>query len=87
MALPRQAHLDAALHVVSYLKRNHNACMVFDPTYPEIDQSQVKVHDWVRFYGKESKGIPENAPELMGKPVDLRMMVVIQAHFYVSCLS
>ena len=34
LALPREGHLDQALHIVAYLKSHHNAELVFDPTYP-----------------------------------------------------
>ena len=75
MALPREGHLDAALHVFGYLSRKTNARMVFDPSYPDIDQSKFHSHDWGRFYGDVKEAIPENAPEPLGKPIDLRMMV------------
>ena len=73
MAMPREGHLNAALHVFSYLKRKHNARMVFDPTYPEIDMDAFQTHDWKRFYGDVKEVLPENMPEPLGKPVDLRM--------------
>ena len=75
MALPREGHLEAALHVFGYLKRKHNARMVFDPTYPEIDQDMFQTHDWSRFYGDAKEPIPENCPEPLGKAIDLRMYV------------
>ena len=75
MALPREGHFDAALHVLGYLKRKANARMVFDPTYPDIDQDQFTTYDWTRFYGDVKEAIPDNAPSPLGKPVDLRMMV------------
>ena len=75
MAAPRQGHLQAALHVVAYLKAKHNARMVFDPTYPEIDLSLFKTHDWTSFYGDVKEAIPPNAPKPRGKGVDLRLFV------------
>jgi len=75
MALPREGHLDAALHVFGYLKRKHNARMIFDPTYPEIDQSLFKTYDWKRFYGDIKEAIPTDAPAPLGRVVDVRMMV------------
>jgi hypothetical protein len=40
MALPRKGHLVAVLRIFSYLKKHHNSRIAFDPSYPEIDQSQ-----------------------------------------------
>jgi hypothetical protein len=37
LALPREAHLVGAFHVFAYLEKKHNARMVFDPTYQNID--------------------------------------------------
>ena len=62
MAAPRMGHLDAALHVVSYLKRKHNARMVYDPSYPDINMADFKTRDWTEFYGPVKEPIPPNAP-------------------------
>ena len=75
MALPREGHLSAALHVFGYLDRKKNARMVYDPTYPKIDLSAFKTHDWERMYGKVNEAIPTNMPKPLGKPVDIRMWV------------
>ena len=79
MAAPRMGHLDAALHVVSYLKRKHNARMVYDPSYPEINMADFKTRDWTEFYGSVKEPIPPNAPLPRGKPVDSCMYV--DSHF------
>ena len=34
LAMPRHGHLLAAIRVFAYLKKKHNARIVFDPTYP-----------------------------------------------------
>ena len=39
MAMPREGHMDAVFHVFAYLKAIHNLGMVFDPTYPSIDNT------------------------------------------------
>ena len=75
MAAPRMGYLDAALHVVSYLKRKHNARMVYDPTYPDINMADFKTCDWTEFYGSVKEPIQPNAPPSRGKPVDLHMYV------------
>jgi hypothetical protein len=46
MALPREGHLEALFHLFGYLKRKHNARLVLDPTYPDIDEDDFKECDW-----------------------------------------
>jgi hypothetical protein len=75
MAMPREGHMLAALHVFAYLKKKQNSRMVFDPTYPEIDQSLFEHHDWERCYGNVKEAIPIDAPKPRGKCVDIRMHV------------
>ena len=75
MVAPRMGHLDTALHVVSYLKMKHNACMVYDPSYPKINMSDFKTNDWIEFYGPVKEPVQLNAPLPTGKPVDLLMYV------------
>ena len=75
LALPREGHLEAVFHLFGYLKNKHNTRMVFDPTYPTIDESNFKECDWKNFYGDVKEAIPPNAPKPLGKEVDLRMFV------------
>lgn len=75
MAMPRRGHLDAALHVIAYLKCKHNARMVFDPSYPPIDLSAFPKRNWNAFYGDVHEPIPPNAPPPFGNDVDLRLFV------------
>ncbi len=75
LALPREGHLDAAIHVFAYLKVKHNSRLVFDPTYPTIDEDKFQRHNWERYYGELKEPIPPNAPEPRGKEVDLRAYV------------
>ena len=37
LALPREGHLEAVLHISSYLRSHHNTEMVFDPSDPMVD--------------------------------------------------
>ena len=71
LAAPRRGHLEAAVHVYSYLKLKHNSRLVFDPTYKDVDQSAFQVHDWKHFYGEIEEPVPLNAPKPRGKEVDL----------------
>jgi len=49
--------------------------MVFDPSYPEINQEHFQEYDWTRFYGDVEEAIPTDAPTPGGKEVDIRMWV------------
>ena len=75
LAYPREVNLEAAFHVMAYLKHKHNSRIVFDLTYPKIDEIILKYCDWKDFYGDVEEVIPPNAPKPRGKDVDLRAKV------------
>ena len=61
---------------MSYLRVKHNSRLVLDPTYAEIDYGEFNVHaDWHAFYGDVEEALPPNAPQPLGKEVELRMFV------------
>ena len=45
--------------------------MVFDPTYPSIDNYDFSMHDWEKQYGEEKEVIPTNDPSPRGKGFDM----------------
>ena len=59
----------------AYLKKCHNAQLVLDPSYPDIDMSTFQQHDWKSFYGEVKEAIPINMPEPQGKEVDLCLYI------------
>ena len=67
--------MDAALHLYSFLKAKHNARLVLDPTYPEIDESNFIRRDWDGYYGNVKEEMPPDMPEPLGKDVDLHLFV------------
>jgi len=73
LAYPREGLLDAALHVMAYLKQKHNSRLIFDPTYPNIDMSSFPTYDWTEFYWDVQEAIPHDMPEPLGKDIDIRM--------------
>ena len=75
LALPRECHLEALLHLFAHLGDKHNARLVLDPTYPEINLKDFIECDWKSYYGNVEEAIPPNAPTPRGKDVDLRMYV------------
>jgi hypothetical protein len=69
LALPRQGHLEQLLHVFAYLKKNHNAELVLDPSDPVVDETSFDRKDWTssefgHVQGKEE--LPGNMPEPRG---------------------
>ena len=49
ITLPREGHLEAALHVKAHICQRYNSRLVYDPLYPEIDHSVIKECDWSEF--------------------------------------
>ena len=72
MAMPREGHLEAVLHMVSFLRQKYNSMIAFEPTYPAIDMNDFKEWKWKGFYGILKESIPPNDLEKRGKEVDLR---------------
>jgi hypothetical protein len=75
LACPRQGHLENALHIIGYLRLKHNSRLIFDPTYPDIDQTAFPSFEWTEFYGNVEEAIPPDMPPPLGKDIDLCMMV------------
>ena len=68
VSLPIQVHFEQVLHIFGYLKKHHNAEMVFDPTKPDIDMSQFEKQDWSKtIYGEFTEDMPPNAPLTCGR--------------------
>jgi hypothetical protein len=66
---PRQGHLEQLFHVFAYLKKYNRSSMVFDWTYPELDETVFTECDWTEFYPDAKESIPPNMPEPRGKHV------------------
>ena len=75
LAMPREGHFYAALHIMAYLCQHHNSRMIFDPTYPDIDYDAFPECEWTEFYGNVREAIPPNALAPRGRPVQLRMYI------------
>ena len=63
LAMPREGHLDAVFHKLNYLEKQHNARVVFDPSYPTIDMTSFKECDWSSFmvmHVKQYHRTPQN---------------------------
>jgi hypothetical protein len=76
MVALREGHLRVVYQVFAYLKNNYNARLIYDLTYPCIDQSQFKADkSWQAFYGEVQEVIPPNIPVPRGRSVVLRLFV------------
>jgi hypothetical protein len=75
LCLPREMHLDTVFHLFAHLANNHDARVVFDPTYPVIDEDAFVKADWKAMYGDGKEALPPGAPIPLGKEVDLRLYV------------
>jgi hypothetical protein len=63
LSSPRQGCLEQVLHIFAYLKKYDRSTMVFDDTFPNIDETKFPIADWTEFY-RDAKGeISPNAPE------------------------
>jgi hypothetical protein len=51
LCMPREGHLEAIFHVMSYLALHHNARVLFDPIYPSVDMGTFIKTDWKYMYG------------------------------------
>ena len=74
-AYPRGGLFEPAFHIMSYLKGRNNLCLPLEPIYPTIDREKFKDDDWMAFCGHVNEAISTIAPMLLGKSVDLQMMV------------
>jgi hypothetical protein len=71
LCMPREGHLDAVYNLFAYMSLHHNARVVFDPTYPDIDMLAFIKTDWKPMHGDVKEAIPPNAPVTRGKKIDL----------------
>ena len=69
LALPRKGHMEQVIQIFGYLKKYHNAELVFDPSDPTINQQDFEKKDWTssefgHVEGREE--LPPNMPEPRG---------------------
>jgi hypothetical protein len=70
--------LAQAFNIFAYLEPQHVSRLVFDPTYPYIDDTLFNAEcDWKLFYGNAQEPIPDNAPEPCGKPIVLVFLLIL----------
>ena len=64
LALPREGHLEALFHIFAYLRKYHNAEMLFDPSLPHVDPSAFQRQDWT-FSAMTEEDMKEVLPPYM----------------------
>ena len=77
LAMPRQGHLDAALHVFAYLKKDPSRWLLMDPTLPgEFQGTSPWIDsDWTDFYPDAKEELPPDMPKPRGKYVTITCFV------------
>ena len=75
LALPREGHLQQALHIFGYLKCRPKRKLAFDPDHPQVDERRFKRYDWFDFYRDAKEAIPDNMPEPRGNVVTTHCFV------------
>ena len=68
-AMPRRGHLEAVYHVFAYLKKHDRSTLVFDDSYPPVNELAFTHVDWTDFYPEAAEPIPPNMPQPRGNPV------------------
>ena len=63
LALPREGHLHEVLHIFGHLKKYHNTELVFDPTFPPVDEAAFEVKDWTTSEFGHIQGVEELPPK------------------------
>ena len=70
---PREGHLEAVLHIFSYLSSHDRSRIVMDDAY--YPHQELERPDWSQFYPEAKEEIPPDMPEPRGKPVQITMFV------------
>ena len=69
LAMPREGHLEQALHIFAYLKAHGRSTLVFDDTTPTFDKDRFFQADWSEYYPDASDPLPPNMPPPRGRAV------------------
>ena len=72
VAMPREGHLQQLYQMYGYLKTHHNARIMLDPSYPNIEEDDFPKHDWSTKYKTEGEVLPPNAPTPYGMELVIR---------------
>ena len=59
-AAPREGHLEQMFHIMAYLNNHNKSWLVFDHSYPNIDNLNDSNVDWLAYYPGAAEPIPPN---------------------------
>ena len=62
LALPRKGHMEQVMQIFGYLKKYHNAELIFDPSDPTIDEQDFERRDWTSSEFRHVEGKEELPP-------------------------
>ena len=78
LTLTRRGHLEQVIQMFGYLKKHHNAKMLFGTIEPSVSHKDFKCEYWSsRIYGETEEELPPNMPETRG--LGLRMRVYVDS--------
>ena len=69
LALPGEGHLDQVLQIFTYLKKYHNAELIYNPSNPVVEMNDFERGDWMASeFGhiERKEEYPPNMPEPCG---------------------
>ena len=69
LALARKGHMEQVMQIFGYLRKYHNAELVFDPRDPLIDKQDFEKKDWASSefgHVEGTEDLPPNMPEPRG---------------------
>jgi hypothetical protein len=72
-AMPRAGHVEAALHMFSYLSCHDRSRIVMDDGY--VDHAELPWREWKEMYPFADDTLPPDMPEPRGKAVQITMFV------------
>ena len=85
MAHPRRGHLIQVLHIFKYLDTHKENMLNFDPTYLGLprpldpsDNVMSKIEAIKRFYPDVEEAVPDDAPTLTGKAIEINTFVGVE---------
>ena len=73
LAGPREGHVEAMLHLFAYLKLHERSRLIMDLSYIELGDEPTS--DWSGFYPGATEEVPPDAPEPLGKAVQMTVFV------------
>ena len=48
--MPREGHLEQVIHIMGYIKHRPKLRIMFDCSYPKVNEKAFKSYDWFDFY-------------------------------------